>query len=302
MGKLKQIISASRRTDIPGWYTSWFMDRIRCGHFIVTNPFNRRERRVEATPDTVHTIVFWSKNIGPLVDGNAHRVLTDMGFHLYFNLTVNPDASLLEPGIPELTVRLTHLRKLCRDLDPAQVTWRFDPICTYRQNEVVRTNASGFIPIADAMGDLGIRRCVTSFYDPYPKVNRRIHRMVNAGKPEIEFIEPGVDDRVATLREMALELNARGISLALCCEKELIERLSGQLLASPEIRPNACIDGRRYKRLFGGAPETARDYGQRREKGCRCTRSVDIGSYDQHPCRHNCLFCYARTGSDMDME
>ena len=36
-----------------------------------------------------------------------------------------------------------------------------------------------------------------------------------------------------------------------------------------------------------------RDTGQRVQKGCGCKVSVDIGVYHQHPCYHNCLFCYA---------
>ncbi|MDP2861728.1 MAG: DUF1848 family protein, partial [Desulfobacterales bacterium] len=34
------IISASRRTDIPAFYTEWFMNRIRAGYCLVPNPFN----------------------------------------------------------------------------------------------------------------------------------------------------------------------------------------------------------------------------------------------------------------------
>ncbi|WP_459609246.1 DUF1848 family protein [Dickeya oryzae] len=32
------IISASRRTDIPAFYTPWFMNRIRAGFFINAKP------------------------------------------------------------------------------------------------------------------------------------------------------------------------------------------------------------------------------------------------------------------------
>lgn len=63
--------------------------------------------------------------------------------------------------------------------------------------------------------------------------------------------------------------------------------------------PNACINGHLYKALFGGNPEIRGDYGQRRKQGCQCTKSFDIGSYEDHPCFHNCLFCYARTGLDI---
>ena len=34
------IISASRRTDIPAFYSSWFFNRIKEGYVLVPNPFN----------------------------------------------------------------------------------------------------------------------------------------------------------------------------------------------------------------------------------------------------------------------
>ena len=40
-----------------------------------------------------------------------------------------------------------------------------------------------------------------------------------------------------------------------------------------------------------------KDTGQRVKAGCGCTVSVDIGSYRQQPCYHNCLFCYANPAS-----
>nr|NJM01899.1 DUF1848 domain-containing protein [Desulfobacula sp.] len=93
---------------------------------------------------------------------------------------------------------------------------------------------------------------------------------------------------------MEKHLSKLGMQLSLCCEKELFSGLG----KGAGILENACVDGRLLKRNFGGTPETGRDYGQRSRQGCRCTRSIDIGSYDEHPCFHNCLFCYA--APDMD--
>ncbi|PLX12742.1 MAG: hypothetical protein C0594_02025, partial [Marinilabiliales bacterium] len=35
----RSFVSASRRTDIPAWYTPWFLHRIRAGSCQVANPF-----------------------------------------------------------------------------------------------------------------------------------------------------------------------------------------------------------------------------------------------------------------------
>jgi hypothetical protein len=37
------IISASRRTDIPAFYSEWFMNRLQQGYCLVPNPFNPRQ-------------------------------------------------------------------------------------------------------------------------------------------------------------------------------------------------------------------------------------------------------------------
>jgi len=37
------IISVSRRTDIPAFYSEWFMNRIKEGFVYVQNPFNKKQ-------------------------------------------------------------------------------------------------------------------------------------------------------------------------------------------------------------------------------------------------------------------
>jgi hypothetical protein len=61
------ILSASRRTDIPAFYMPWFMEQLSKGFFKVVNPFNQRVSVVPGTPPAIHTVVFWSKNFGPLL-------------------------------------------------------------------------------------------------------------------------------------------------------------------------------------------------------------------------------------------
>ena len=97
---------------------------------------------------------------------------------------------------------------------------------------------------------------------------------------------------------MARRLQPLGMDLALCCEKEAFT-LMGPV---PGIIENACVDGHELLRLFGGRPDTRKDPGQRSGAGCRCTRSVDIGSYEDHPCLNDCLFCYAAPAMDRTVQ
>ena len=165
-------------------------------------------------------------------------------------------------------------------------------------------NLADFPEIADKMGELGVKKCVVSFYDPYKKVEKRTAHLALKGREPIRFMDPGPEKKLEVLRRMARLLAPLGITLGLCCESQLLLRIreipdhtpAGKELKC--IESNACIDGHYLKALYGGTPTLARDFGQRAQKGCQCTRSVDIGSYEDHPCFHDCLFCYANTGLD----
>lgn len=303
-----KILSASRRTDIPGWYTPWFLDQIRQGYFTVKNPYNRVARRVDARPETVHSIVLWSKNFDPFLDLHADRLLVEMGYNLHFNFTINSRNSLLEPALPDLATRLGQAALLCERFGPDQISWRFDPICFYRDHSNQLKNTLGdFTIIADALAAMGITRCVTSFLDGYNKIKKRITHLVSRGTPFISFFDPKLTDKQKVIQRMADYLGEKNIILHLCCEASLFNGFAGFKEfagqgAGCKIKPNACIDGKLLKRLYGGTPEIHRDYGQRSKQGCNCTKSIDIGSYEAHPCFHNCLFCYANTGIDTQIK
>ncbi|CAB5079242.1 hypothetical protein D3OALGA1CA_2322 [Olavius algarvensis associated proteobacterium Delta 3] len=280
----KIVLSASRRSDIPAFYMPWFMDRMVAGSFNVTNPFNRRVSSVPAGPDCVHTVVFWSKNFGPFIDGGYGERLQDMGYHLYFNFTINSESPILEPQVPSLPERLEQLKRLTAAFGPESIQWRFDPICFYRHMGRRRHNLHDFPIIARTAGELGVHRCVTSFMDHYPKIRRRTSAL-----SRFSFIEPEMEEKVALLLRMGQTLSNCGIHLSTCCEKEVMDRLS----ADTDITAGACIPSEHLVRCHGGKLSMRRDSGQRTSQGCRCRVSRDIGSYDLHPCFHRCLFCYA---------
>ena len=93
----KIVISASRRTDIPAFYMPWFMEQIDRGFFEVVNPFNQHVSVVPATPDRVHTIVFWSKNFGPFIDQTYGRQLLTLGITFFLTLASTRRTPILSP-------------------------------------------------------------------------------------------------------------------------------------------------------------------------------------------------------------
>ncbi len=284
--KIPQVVlSASRRTDIPAFYLSWFLNGIDRGYFDVTNPYNQKVRRVAAGPDAVHTIVFWSKDFSRFLAEYAGETLQQRGYHLFFNFTVNSGLSLLEPHIPPLDNRLDQLDDLSRRFGSQSVNWRFDPVCFYRFDDgPIETNLADFSRIADRACKAGIRRCVTSFMDQYTKISRRLSAI-----PGMSFYDPPPGRKSETLLWMNSLLHPKGIVLHTCCEKEITDRLPDD----SGIIENACIPNSLLVELYGGQLSMKKDPGQRRQMGCRCQISVDIGSYRNHPCNHSCLYCYA---------
>ena len=284
----QQILSVSRRTDIPAFYMAWFMDQVARGCIDVTNPFNRQVKRVAVSPQKIHAMVFWSKNFGPFLAAGCGEQLQAMGYHLSFNFTVNSRSPILEPGVPDLDQRLDQLRQLCRRFGNASVQWRFDPICHFiTQGGVTGTNLDDFATIAAVAAECGIGTCTTSFMDHYRKIERRT-------RDRLTFVEPSPAERVTILLKMEKTLSPLGIGLTLCCENHVLS----QLPEGSSVCAGACISGRRIMAVHGGNVSLRQDTGQRKATGCGCTVSVDVGSYSLHPCHHNCLFCYANPACD----
>ena len=62
------IISASRRTDIPTYYSEWFFNRLRDEYVLVRNPMNIHQiGRINLSPNVVDGIVLWTKNPMPML-------------------------------------------------------------------------------------------------------------------------------------------------------------------------------------------------------------------------------------------
>jgi hypothetical protein len=280
------VVSASRRTDIPAFFMPWFMQGIERGEFEVIHPYHHRRMRVPARPSCVHTIVFWSKDFGPFLKGNYGRCLTEMGYHLFFQFTINPEDRILEPNVTDLSQRLEQLRQLCGLYGPRAVNWRLDPICFYRwKDDKIRDNLQDVDRIAETAAAAGIRRCTTSFMDSYAKINRRLAR-----RPGFAFADTPREKKQQVLVDLERQLAAKQLQLFTCCESHLLEGLP----ASSTVRAGACIPNDLLMDLYGGRLSLKRDRGQRVQAGCGCRVSVDVGSYHLHACRHDCLYCYAR--------
>jgi hypothetical protein len=283
------VLSASRRTDIPAFYMPWFMDGIRKGSFEVTNPYNRQISCVPADREHVHSIVFNSKDFGAFLKNGYGEKLAQRGYGLFFNFTINSPHPRLEPRLPPLAERLAQLSELCGRFGPACIQWRFDPICHFETPAgTIESNLNRFDEIARKAAASGVESCIMSFVDLYAKVKKRVR------VSGLNLHEPPLAQKVATTLNLQRRLAAVNLQLSLCCEKEVLAALP---LFSP-VKAAACIPVQRLAALYGHDISQRRDPGQRATAGCGCGVARDIGSYDRHPCYHDCLYCYANPSCD----
>ena len=284
------IVSASRSTDIPAFYASWFMERLKRGYITWTNPFNGVAQYVSF--QNTRVIIFWSKNPAPML--RYLDVLRDRGIFFLFHFTLNDyEKEELEPHVPLLADRIETFKELAGKIGRERLLWRYDPliltdtISPELLLERIQRIGSEIYPYTE--------RLTFSFMTPYVKVRRNLAKAGITHKP---FDSKAVHLICAGIGQMN---QSWGLDVVSCAEEADLTEYS--------IAHGSCIDPILLMRLFGHDPALQRflgitfdifgnpvrsgpnlkDSGQR--SLCRCIKSKDIGRYDT--CPHLCKYCYA---------
>ena len=157
------IISASRRTDIPSYYSEWFYNRIKEGFVYVRNPMNIHQiGKISLSPDVVDGIVFWTKNPAPMLDrlGELEK------YTYYFQFTVNPYSTDVEPNVPSKNdTIIPTFQKLSSIIGKERIVWRYDPILL-NEKYTVDYHIKYFSMLADKLAYY-TEKCTVSFLDMY---------------------------------------------------------------------------------------------------------------------------------------
>jgi hypothetical protein len=267
-GNVRKVISASRRTDVPAFYTRWFLNRITAGFCHWINPFGGQVKRVSMLPEDTYGIVFWTRFAKPLI---PHlQTLDERGYEYYFHVTINGYDRALEARNPETSVAVECFQRLSDRISPRRALWRYDPIVLS-----VRTppadHVRRFASLARALSGY-TERCYFSFADAYGKTKRNLQTLEKREK--FGFYEGAASERKALVSELATIGAAHGIRLYACCE----DALAGGMIGKAH-----CVE----TELLGGGvlkPSPSR-------AECGCVESVDIGAYDT--CQFGCVYCYA---------
>jgi hypothetical protein len=271
---MAQVISASRRTDIPGFYAEWLVRRLKEGHVYVRQPYNGRMSRVSLIPAEVSALVFWSKNYGPLLPRLEQVEKTTKNLFFHFTITANRE---LEFHAPDPADAIADYLFIARRYSPDHIVWRYDPVCVTDKLSF-EEHEERFVRCVERFQGQ-VRRCIISFAHPYKKT------LVNLRKYTDHSLQVLSPERQRTYASRLADLAGRfGIRLFACCNDHLVFDRIGKA---------NCIDGNYLSALFGSAIDTRRA-ATRGE--CNCTRSVDIGDYDT--CAHGCVYCYANADKD----
>ncbi|WP_018084468.1 DUF1848 domain-containing protein [Desulfurispora thermophila] len=262
------IISASRRTDIPAFYSEWFWRRLQEGYVLVRNPMNiHRVSKVLLNKQVVDGIVFWTKNPRPMFE--RLHMLDDYAY--YFQYTLNPYGRMLEKNLPPLEQCVQTFRELSRFIGPGRVIWRYDPVILTGEI-TLQYHLEQFARLADKLAGY-TRCCVFSFVDFYSKAQRNLR---GVGAREIIWKE-----KLYLAEQLARMAVQYDLQLASCAEDMDLSHFG--------IRPSRCIDGELLASINGRVLRVEKDKNQRHS--CGCAASVDIGAYNT--CGHGCLYCYA---------
>lgn len=268
------ILSVSRRTDIPAFYSEWFFNRIKEGFVYVRNPVNRHQiSKINISPSLVDCIVFWSKNPQPMLS-KLHLLNNYM---YYFQFTINPYNTGIEVDVPKKDSIINTFKILSEKLGAKRVIWRYDPILLTSQIDIAY-HLRYFEAIASRLSGY-TNTCVISFVDQYKKTQRNLQ---NTTARELCFNE------MITLAAGIVTIAAKYKIRVQSCAEEIE-------LAQLGIQHGRCIDNILIEDLLGVKLVVSKDKNQRLE--CGCIQSIDIGEYNT--CSHNCLYCYANFNKDI---
>ena len=258
------ILFASGRTDIPAFYSKWFINRVKAGFVDVRNPFNQNlVSRINFSD--VDLIMFCSKNPLPMIDK-----LKMLKVPVLFHVTITPYSKDVEPNIPDKRLIIEGIKKLSLVLGIDNVVLRYDPIFLsdkYNVDYHIRAfdklckNLNGYV-----------NKIIVSFMDEYKNV--RINKDI------LKYRTFTREDYKKIGEAFSKSAMDNGMSVQTCFEDEDLTEygfVKGECL-SHELA--YILTGKKFK-----------SSNVRKEKKCECVQMVDIGDYNS--CMHMCKYCYA---------
>ncbi len=266
------ILNTGLRTDIPGFFSEWFYNRIEEGFVYVRNPYVKNQiYSYRLDPELIDCIIFCTKNPKPMLE-NLEKIDK---FNQYWHITIAPYEKEIEPNVPPMNDVLESFKYLSKKLGKENVTLRYDPIFI-NEKYTLEKHIESFEYIANSLSDY-TTEAIISFIDLYEKTKRNFPKAREVTKDERlklgkEFAQIGKKNNI-TIKTCVegTELDKFGIDSSGCMTKEVIERAINKNLNIPKQKA--------------------------RNGECYCLLNNDIGEYNT--CAHGCLYCYANSNKKL---
>ena len=272
------ILSVSRRTDVPNYFSDWFYNRIKEGFLYVRNPMNAHQiSSIDLSPKVVDCIVFWTKNPANMLE----RLDELKSYQYYFQFTLTGYGKDVEPGLPDKReVLIPTFQMLSEKVGAQKVIWRYDPIF-FSPCYTSEYHLKAFEEIAHSLAGY-TRKVVISFIDLYAKTQR------NTSGLQIESIS---DRNMVEFAKQIVDIAGKcGMEVESCAEVIDLQNVG--------VKHGSCIDKKLIEEILGCKLTVTKDKNQRAE--CGCCESVETGTYNT--CRNGCRYCYANFNDTMVKE
>ena len=263
------ILSVSRRTYIPNYYSDWFTNRIKEGFLYVRNPINPHQiSKIDLSPAVIDCIVFWTKN-----PANMIEKLNDLqDYAYYFQFTLTGYGKDIEPNLPDKRKELIPtFQKLSKKIGKEKVIWRYDPILINKKY-TIEYHLKAFEEIAASLADY-TEKVVISFIDLYAKLKQSakqlgIRQMTN-------------EEMVFIAEQMAQIASNYHLIIETCAEQIDLQKFG--------ILHGSCVNQNQIEKILGCKLLAQKDKNQR--EPCGCLESIETGTYNT--CPNGCRYCYA---------
>ncbi len=274
---MKHIISVSRRTDIPAFYSDWFFKCLDDGW--AEYDLYGKTNHVSLLKDDVDAFVFWSKNYEPMLR-NLDK-LDAFGAPFYFHFTINAYNKDFEPNLPDLDDRIACFELLSKRYGKERVIWRYDPIFITMNGIDEKWHIDNFEKLCKRLNNF-TNVCYISVIDIYNKVAKR--KSFNELLDKDKIYNNGVltENIVSLFEQMNKVSNTNNIKIKTCCEQQLA-MYNGNCQGS-------CIDTKLLSTISKGKTSLLHKSAPTRE-GCGCAKVKDIGEFGT--CKFGCTYCYA---------
>jgi len=266
------IIQTGMRTDIPAFYSRWFLNRLREGYVLVRNPYEPRSvTRYSLSPEVVDLIAFCTKNPAPML----RHMDALRAYGQYWFVTITPYGRDVEPNVPDKEKVMEDFKRLSDIVGIDSVGWRYDPILITDRYPAER-HLRDFEHMANTLSGY-TESCVISFIDLYQKVKRNF--------PQAREVRR--EDRIALGKAFAEIGKSCGMTIRACAE--------GTELAPYGVSCDGCMTVSTFEKALHCRLDVPKRKNQRSGK-CACVLGTDIGAYDT--CGHLCRYCYANANAE----